>query len=219
MQQFKQSESTAARRRFYLHLVDAGDGITPETGEAAGQPQVSKNGAGFVNTSATLTAIGNGAYYVELTADELGTLGVVLVRYKSANTAEFQDIGYVLAFDPYDADGLGLSRLDVAISTRSTLTQADILSDATPFAGADVAGVKAKTDNLPADPASESGNIAAVKSKTDNLPADPADQATSDAIKAKTDLIPDDIGDIPTDAELSAKHGAGSWETAAEFKV
>src|SRR3972149_129187 len=135
MQQFKLSEATAARRQFYLHLVDATDGITPETGEAGGQPQISKNGAGFGNTSATLTAIGNGAYYVVLTTNELDTLGAIMVRYKSANTAEFQDIAYVVAYDPYDAAGLGLSRIDAAISSRSTLTQAQVLADSTPFNG------------------------------------------------------------------------------------
>jgi len=101
---FVQSEGTAARRRFPLYLVDATDGLTPETGEAAGQPQVDKSGAGWVNTTATLTAIGNGTYYVELTATELNTLGKVSVRYKSANTAEFSGSADVVAFDVMDAD-------------------------------------------------------------------------------------------------------------------
>lgn len=95
MTRFWQSESTAARRRFDVFLVDATDGLTPETGEAAGQPQISKNGGAWSNTTATLTAIGNGAYYVELTATELDTLGGVQVRYKSANTAEFNAIARV----------------------------------------------------------------------------------------------------------------------------
>jgi hypothetical protein len=86
---FTQSEATAARRRFPVYLVDATDGLTPETGEAAGQPQISKNGGSWTNTSATLTAVGNGAYYVELTTGELDTLGSIAVRYKSSATAEF----------------------------------------------------------------------------------------------------------------------------------
>lgn len=100
---FQVDEATAAQRRFPLYLVDATDGITPETGEAAGQPQLSKNGAAFGNTSATLTAIGNGSYYVELTAGELDTLGMLTIRFKSANTAEFSLTGQVVSFDPYDA--------------------------------------------------------------------------------------------------------------------
>lgn len=95
MTRFWQSESTAARRRFDVYLVDATDGLTPETGEAAGQPQISTNGGAWANTSATLTAIGNGAYYVELTAAELANLGGIQIRYKSANTAEFNGIARV----------------------------------------------------------------------------------------------------------------------------
>jgi hypothetical protein len=108
---FFQSEGTAARRRFWLYLVDAVDGITPETGEAAGQPQVSKNGAAFANTTATLTAVGNGTYYVELSAAELDTLGKVFVRYKSANTAEFSQPADVIALNVFDGVRAGLTAL------------------------------------------------------------------------------------------------------------
>jgi len=82
------SESTAANRRVYMLLVDATDGITAETGEGGGQPEISKNGGSFTSTSATLTHISDGYYYVELTAGELDTLGTALIRYKSANTIE-----------------------------------------------------------------------------------------------------------------------------------
>ena len=75
--------------------MDATDCITPETGEAGGQPQISVNGGAWANTTATLTAVGNGGYYVELTAVELGTAGHIGWRYKSANTAEFQLYGDV----------------------------------------------------------------------------------------------------------------------------
>lgn len=85
-----QSEATAARRRLPLYLVDATDGITPETGESGGQPQLSKAGGAWTNTTATLVSLGNGGYYVELTGTELNTLGPIQWRYKSANTAEFQ---------------------------------------------------------------------------------------------------------------------------------
>lgn len=108
------SEATAVRRRFYLHLVDATDGKTPETGEAAGQPEISKNGAAFASTSARLTAIGDGSYYVELTTGEIDTLGKVIVRFKSAETCEFQEIANVVAYDPYAATNLGLTALPTA---------------------------------------------------------------------------------------------------------
>ena len=66
--------------------------------------------------------------------------------------------------------------------------------------------VKAKTDNLPSDPASntqvntrlatsgytapDNADIAAIKAKTDNLPASPANETTVAAVKAKTDNLP-----------------------------
>jgi len=98
MQSFQVRCRIDAQRRLFLFLVDASDGMTPELGEAGGQPQISKNGAPFVNTAGILVAIGNGAYYVELNQAEVDTLGWILVRYKSANTAEFQGIAHVSAF-------------------------------------------------------------------------------------------------------------------------
>lgn len=95
VQTFTVGEQTATRRRIYVFCVDATDGITPETGEAGGQPQISTNGAAFSNTSATLLAIGNGLYFVELSVSEVSTLGKIVVRYKSANTAEFQDVAFI----------------------------------------------------------------------------------------------------------------------------
>jgi len=109
----QQSEATAAYRRMYFHCVDATDGMTPETGEAGGQPQISLNGAGWGNTTNVLVAIGNGRYYVELVAaTEVNSLGIIEGRYKSANTAE--SIGttlQVVPFDPYDSVRLGLTAL------------------------------------------------------------------------------------------------------------
>ena len=108
---YVQSEGTAARRRFPVYLVDATDGLTPETGENGGQPQISKVGAAFGNTTATLTAVGNGHYYVELTTTELNTLGYFAIRYKSANTAEFNMDGLVVAIDIHDSVRAGLTAL------------------------------------------------------------------------------------------------------------
>jgi len=84
--------------------------------------------------------------------------------------------------------------------------------------------IKAKTDNLPADPASESGALAkdatvakeatcaAIEAKTDNLPADPASQAlTAGAdqatdIQGQTDKL---AGETPVNGSATE-----DWETA-----
>jgi len=119
--------ATAAYRRCYFHLVGT-DGITAATGEAGGQPQISTNGAAFTNTGiGTLTAIGNGRYYADLTQAAVATTGdVIETRYKSASTAECPgDVFQVVAFNPNDAAALGLTNLDAAVSTRSTYAGAD----------------------------------------------------------------------------------------------
>jgi len=129
---YQVSEPVAARRRFPLYLVDATDGITPETGEAAGQPQVDKNGGGWVNTTATLTAIGNGHYYVELTATELDTLGYFAVRYKSAAMAEANGIGQVedagaIRSGTAQASAVGYITLDASASAVDDFYNGDIV--------------------------------------------------------------------------------------------
>jgi gas vesicle protein len=110
---YKQSESVAARRRVYLHLVDATDGITAKTGQT-GTGYISKNGATPVATSGSLVEVDAtnqpGLYYIELVATELDTLGFFAVRFKNSSTAEFQMVGQCVADDPYiQHTGPGLS--------------------------------------------------------------------------------------------------------------
>ena len=89
-QMISKNEATAVKRRMFFYLVDATDGITPETGEAGEQPQISIDGAAWGNTDGVLVAIGNGRYYVQLTQAEVNEdhLTVIEGRFKSANTAE-----------------------------------------------------------------------------------------------------------------------------------
>lgn len=109
MQYFQVGENDTLKRRIYLHLVDATDGITPETGEAGGRAKVSINGKAPANSVSTLVAVDStnqpGTYYLELSPSELQFPGVVIVRYKSVNTAEFVALGQVMAFDPYTQYG------------------------------------------------------------------------------------------------------------------
>jgi hypothetical protein len=108
------NEPTALRRRAYFYCVDATDGITPETGEAAGQPQVSLDGAAWTDTGVgTLTHIGNGRYYADLTQTLVDNVGSTIgTRYKSANTTEtVGDSFQIVAFNPFDSVRLGLTSL------------------------------------------------------------------------------------------------------------
>lgn len=128
---------------------------------------------GGLNTSSITNAVANDYY----TVVPLQTPG---------NTARLPAPGQI-------AVGKWADRLDANVSTRAT--QAQILSDATPFAGADIAAILADTSamdaRLPVDPADESNiqaAIATVKADTAailidtsaidaRLPVDPADES------------------------------------------
>lgn len=91
MIEVKKNESDAEYRRVYFQCVDATDGMTPETGEAGGQPQISTRGSAFADAGiGVLVEIGNGRYYAVLTQDavNIADRSVIESRYKSANTAE-----------------------------------------------------------------------------------------------------------------------------------
>jgi hypothetical protein len=52
------NEATASRRRVCFFCVDVTDGMTPETGEAGGQPEISVDGAAYSATGiGTLVAV------------------------------------------------------------------------------------------------------------------------------------------------------------------
>ena len=100
----KASETESGRRRVWFDLRDATDGISAETGENGGQPEISTNGSAWVTTGiGTLTAIGNGRYYADVTQATVSTVGTFIkTRFKSANTAETPgDWIIVVADDPF----------------------------------------------------------------------------------------------------------------------
>lgn len=105
MQYFQTAENDREKRRVFLHLVDNVDGITPETGEAGNTCKISFNGKAPTTSVNTIVAIDTtnqpGTYYLELSTTEIVHPGMLSVRYKSANTAEFVQICQVMAFDPY----------------------------------------------------------------------------------------------------------------------
>jgi hypothetical protein len=133
-------------------MVDSTDHITGKTGLTL-TITASKAGAAFASISPTVTERGSGWYSLALTTAHLDTLGDFALHITGATADPADLLLGVVAYNPEDATALGLSWIDAAISTRSTLTQAQIVSDSTPFLGASVAAIKAKTDNLPASPA------------------------------------------------------------------
>ena len=124
------------------------------------------------------------------------------------------------------------TNLDAAVSTRSTLTQADILSDATPFAGANInATIASRSTLTQADILSDAtpfpgANInATIASRSTLTQADILSDATPFAganvdAAVSTRAVPGDAMTLTAgertaiDAELTGTHGAGAWTTA-----
>lgn len=90
VQHVRKNEATAAKRRMFFHCVDATDGYTPKTGEATEQPEISIDGAAWTSSGiGTLTAIGNGDYYADVTQATVNyNWRLIRARYKSAATRE-----------------------------------------------------------------------------------------------------------------------------------
>lgn len=109
----------AERSLLPVWCVDATDGVTPEAAEAGGQPQISKNGAAFANTTNTLVAhdAAKGLYTLQLAAADLSVIGRSRVVYKSGNTAVF-DAEFEVVPNPFLHDGTAQA------GTTSTITLA-----------------------------------------------------------------------------------------------
>jgi hypothetical protein len=122
MYQIKQSEATAARRRIPVLFVSSTDGFTPVT-PTSPAAYISVNGGTFVASTNAVTletlAAGqsaSGCYYLELTAAEVATLGVINVNIQSTNARQFNAVIQVMAYDAYAVTNLGLSALPAVAS-------------------------------------------------------------------------------------------------------
>lgn len=90
------AEVTAARRRMYFYLEDAaGDPVTNKAGE---QPDISIDGAEWTSTGiGTLSHIGSGYYYAEVTTAALTTVaGLIMGRFDDAGTVECMALNALL---------------------------------------------------------------------------------------------------------------------------
>jgi hypothetical protein len=149
--------------------------------------------ATFAAGAITATVIATGAIDADALAVDAGTEIAAAVWGADATTYQAQGTFGQAIGDPA-ADANTIYGAVVTGATGATIA-ADIIT-IDDFLDTEVAAIKAKTDNLPADPADASDiaasfttvntalttiddfldtEIAAIKAKTDNLPADPAD--------------------------------------------
>ena len=129
-------------------LLSTSDG-SPITG-ATPSVTISKDGGSFTAATNSPAEIGNGYYYVDLTATETAVTNNVIVRATATGAQPTavvwepeQDLSGLSTFDP--------STDDVTINATQAATLATAAALAT--VGDNVSAVKTKTDNLPATPA------------------------------------------------------------------
>jgi heme-degrading monooxygenase HmoA len=154
-----------------------GDGVTGKV-DGDWTKRISKNGAAFAAMTVTVTERENGFYHAQISTAHSDTLGVLTASFSAS----------------------GVKRVNIQFRVHARLpddlsTQTSVDTVAT-YVDTEVAAIKAKTDNLPVDPADASDiaasfatvnstlstiagyidtEVAAIKAKTDNLPVDPAD--------------------------------------------
>jgi hypothetical protein len=138
MRLIKKDESTAARRTIPFVLVDTTGALLGNAANLA--LTIMKGGtSAFAAAAGSITenAAHDGSYIATLDATDVDTLGCGMAKV-TADGAQPQFLPIqVVAFDPYDANALGLSRIDAAVTTRAAI--------------ADYSAVRAaKLDNLDA---------------------------------------------------------------------
>ena len=173
----------------YFALINSTNGVAL-TGATVTAYRSLDNAAQAAATGTT-TELGNGQYRFNLSqADTNCNNGSFL--FTATNAVPVEKTVVFTSVNPTDATAFGIGNLDAAISSRSSQASVDSL---TTYVDTEVAAIKAKTDNLPIDPADASDiaasfstvnstlatisgyidtEVAAIKAKTDNLPAQPA---------------------------------------------
>lgn len=149
-------------------MVDSADHVTGKTGLAP-TVTISKNGGAFASPAGAVTEIGNGWYKVAGNATDNATLGPLLLYATATGADPATDLFPVVAYSPQNANSLGLAYLTGDIYARlGAPAGASVSADIVAIKAVDDA-VKAKTDNLPAAPASTTNITAGVITTVTNL--------------------------------------------------
>ena len=163
------------------HFLDSGDGNTEETGLTIANTDIKlwKNGATTLanKNSGGGTHISNGIYYATLDATDSNTLGpmVIFVHVSGALAVRLECVVYPQKV--YDALIAESDNLEVDV----TLWKGSAAEAMTGDAYAVVSNATYGNSNLKTLIDTIDSLIDAVKAKTDNLPADPADDSDIDS--------------------------------------
>jgi hypothetical protein len=152
----------------------------------------------------------------ETLADHSGTAGSTAAALNAAGSAgDPWNTALPGAYGSGTAGKIVGDNLNATVSSRATQASVDTVDD---FLDTEIAAIKAKTDNLPSDPA-DASDIAGAFSTVNSTLATVAGYIDTEvaAIKAKTDNLPAApaaTGDIPTAAQIRAEMDSNSTKLA-----
>lgn len=125
-------------------MTDSADHISGKTGLTL-TVTASKNGGAFASITPTVTERGNGRYNIALTVGNTDTLGALDLQITATGADPTDTHDQVVAFDPSDAAGLGLSRLDTTVGSR--LATGGVVGSVTGAVGSVTSAVTVGTNN------------------------------------------------------------------------
>lgn len=144
----QQSDGTAARRRVYFSLIDSTDHFSAKDITVSGvKARITKNSGTSAASTADIVKLDGtnmpGEYYLELTAAECDTVGVLsgYLKPTGCDVTVFQ--ASVVAYDPY-ADGP--TTVAIAAAVLSAATAAPIASDVKKVNAVTIAGAGTTLD-------------------------------------------------------------------------
>jgi len=204
-----------ANQKVLIFAWDSGNSV-PKTGDAGNiTAHITKDGGGAVQSNdvnpSELDATNlKGIYAFNLTQEESNCdLFCLVAKSSTPDIIIAPVVVYTVERDDYKAD---VSNLDVAVSSRAPAGEYDtemarITANVATEVKQDIIdtvvdAIKAKTDNLPADPASES-NVDANEAKIDTI------DMIVDAIKVIVDNLPDSGALTTLISHLTDLKGAG----------
>ena len=223
------------------------------TSAVIGDLSISKNGGTLtaLAAAATLTHIANGQYTLVMTTGNLDTLGRLQITCNKS-TYQMPTVGLlvvpamvfdslVLGTDVLQSDvtqfggtagtfasGIPTAALDSAARVKLDAVQPDyaplLASGYTAPANSDITAIKAKTDNLPSDPADQSLIIVATDAVMARLgaPAGLSMSADLAAVKLETGTtLPAQIAALNnlSSAQVVSALGSGTWATALPWNA
>ena len=125
MQQFKQSQATDTYRRIFMFLASPADGYTPVTSLSSPTVTLYSNGVirGSQPGSPTLTHIGSGHWYYEMSSSDLSDLGILTVTVSDTNIRTVVLMAQVVAYDP-------MASIQVTSIAADAITASSLATDA-----------------------------------------------------------------------------------------